>query len=384
MNFILSNKVVFLLSPERWGTMRISKHHYAIELAERGNQVYFVEPPDLSHSGISITPSDEHASLFVVKYKPQYRGKRFLPAAIYRWMLRKQIRQLVKAAGHRPDVVLCFDPYRFLNLTWFKAQVAIFFAADLFSHGELPEEALTADFCLGVSDTIVELLKKGASHVYFMNHGLNRFFVDAARYQLEQIGKHRAGEATITAGYVGNLLMEAPDRQQMREVILAHPDVRFIFWGQYERGGNIGHFDNADVTAFIEFLKTQPHVVLRGAVHPSVLSEECKQADVFWLCWQLNLNKMWDGSNSHKVLEYLSTGKPVVSHYMSTYKESLLIDMLPTKDNTGYVNLFANVVKRVKEGEPIDKQRERISFSIENAYQSHISTIESLVQRHCS
>ncbi|MDF2187068.1 hypothetical protein [Paraflavitalea sp. CAU 1676] len=385
MSFTFSNKVIYLLSPERWGAMRISKHHYAIELAERGNTVYFIEPPDLSHTGITVSPSGEHDSLFIVKYKPLYRGKRFLPTVVYRWLLQVQIRSLERAIGRQPNVVWCFDPYRFLNLKWFRASVTIFFAADLFSHAELPEEALTADICLGVSDTIVETLKRGARNVHFVNHGLNRFFVQAATTQLEQLAKAPEGaQKPITAGYVGNLLMEAPDRERMRQVITAHPDVRFVFWGQYEKGGNIGSFEHEGVTSFVKFLKAQPNVVLRGAVHPSVLSEECRQADVFWICWQLNLNKMWDGSNSHKILEYLSTGKPVVSHYMSTYKGTGLIDMLASKDNQDFAALFAQVINRVKTGEQIDKQRERIQFSISNAYQSHISNIESLVQGHHS
>ncbi|NII24084.1 glycosyltransferase family 1 protein [Pseudoflavitalea sp. X16] len=385
MGFLFKDKTVYILSSEKWGTMRISKHHYAIELAERGNEVYFIEPPDLNNKGIRIVPSGEHASLYVVKYRPIYRGKRFLPGFIYRVLIWGQITYLRKAIGKLPDVVWCFDPYRFLNLTWFKAPVSIFFAADLFSQHFLPEESLTADICFGVSDSIIDLLKLTGKNVQFINHGLNRFFAETATGYLSELKNDQSHpKEDITVGYVGNLLMEAPDRETMRQVITAHPNIKFIFWGQYEKEGNLVAFNNPQVFAFIEFLRSQPNVILRGAVHPSVLSEECKKVDIFWLCWQLNISKIWDGSNSHKVMEYLSTGKPVVSHYISTYKDSNLVDMLKTRDNSGYADLFARVVRRVKEGEPVDRQRERIIFSMSNTYQSHISSIEALVARQCS
>lgn len=387
MGFLFKGKTVYILSSEKWGTMRISKHHYAIELAERGCQVYFIEPPDLNNNGVAIVPSGEHASLSIVKYRPIYRGQRFLPGFIYKGLLSLQISVLKKTIGRQPDVVWCFDPYRFQNLQWFKAPVSIFFGADLFSRNILPEESSTADICFGVSDTITDLLRQTGKNVYFINHGLNRFFADTARGYLSSLvngNVQNLPKKNLTVGYVGNLLMEAPDRKTMKQVIAAYPDIKFIFWGQYKKEGNLVAYENPEVFAFIDYLKSQPNVVLRGAVHPSVLSEECKEVDIFWLCWQLNISKIWDGSNSHKVMEYLSTGKPVVSHYMSTYKDTQLIDMLPTKDNSGYVQLFDQVVKRVKEGEPMDRIKARIEFSMSNTYMSHISDIEALIARQFS
>src|ERR1043165_2973102 len=38
-------KTIVILSTEPWGRMLLSKMHYAIELAELGNDVFFVNPP---------------------------------------------------------------------------------------------------------------------------------------------------------------------------------------------------------------------------------------------------------------------------------------------------------------------------------------------------
>lgn len=384
MSFSFNNKIVYLLSPDRWGTMRVSKHHYALELAEKGNTVYFIEPPGPGNRGVKITPSGEHPTLFIVQYQHLYKGQRFLPGFIYRLLLNLQIKVLKNAIGQQPDIVWCFDTYRFLNLKWFKAPVSIFFAADHFSNDCLPEEAYTADVCLGVSDTIVELLKPSSKPVYFINHGLSQHFFKIASKTLDNLSFSFHPQNNLTVGYVGNLLMEAPDRNIMRQVISAHPGIQFIFWGQYEKKGNFVAFDDPEVFEFIKFLQSQHNVILRGAVHPSVLSEEIMKADMFWICWQTTISKIWDGSNSHKILEYLSTGKPVVSHYMSTYRNNNLLDMLASKSNSGYPELFTKVVERVRAGEAVDLRRKRILFAIENAYQSHIAVIEKMIQPHFS
>jgi hypothetical protein len=168
----------------------------------------------------------------------------------------------------------------------------------------------------------------------------------------------------------------------MRQVIKDHPQLQFVFWGQYKKAGNFVAHDSPDVFAFIEFLQSQPNVVLKGPVHPSVLSEEIDEMDIFWICWKINAGTMWDGSNSHKILEYLSIGKPVVSHSMSTYRSNNLIDMLDSEDNSRYPKLFEKVLERVQGGEPIETIRQRIDFAISNAYKSHIKEIEELIERH--
>ena len=104
-----------------------------------------------------------------------------------------------------------------------------------------------------------------------------------------------------------------------------------------------------------------------------------KEADMFWLCWNIGVNTLWDGSNSHKILEYLSTGAPVVSHYVSSYKNSESLYMLPEINNSGYVQLFSKIIEKVKEGEPKEMIENRLRFAIENAYQKNVEKIELLV-----
>ncbi|WP_336515184.1 hypothetical protein [Pollutibacter soli] len=362
--------------------MRFSKHHYALELASLGNKVYYINPPEISCKGVEIKGAEETENLKIVTYKPVYRGKRFLPAFVFKQLLKEQVKILLKETGVTPDVVWCFDPYRFGNLNWFKAKVKIFFLADLLALDYLPGEAETADFSLALSESRINQLKRGHRPVFFINHGLSNYYAVRAKSRLAEL--MRSSEIIpekITAGYIGNLLMEAPDRATMKTIIERHPEINFIFWGQYERQGQLVAFNNDSVFEFIDFLKKQPNVVLKGPVHPEVLSREITGVDLLWVCWKLNVSKMWDGSNPHKILEYLSTGKPLVTHHMDVYKDSDLVDMMPGDDNTGFPDLFDRVVERVSKGEKTELQRKRIEFALKNTYLEQIHRVENIINK---
>ena len=378
----MENKVIYVISPEPWGKMRVSKHHYALEMAMRDNQVYFIEPPRLQNKGINVRPSGESDLLHLVSYKPVFRGKRFLPTAIFSAMLRWQIKLLIRKIGKKPDLVLCFHPFLFEQLNWFKSDAAIYFAADLVYSDEMPPEVFSADFTLAVSDTIHKKLSASGKSVHLIQHGLNRHFANTAKALLRSSGtvKKDFSKETLKVGYTGNLLMGGMDRQTMRKVVEANPDVKFIFWGQYDlAGGNFSVGLDEEITGFVEFLKASSNVELRGAVTPETLSQQMSEADVFWICWKIGAGKIWDGSNSHKLMEYLSTGKPVISHYVSSYKGSDILDMLPDVSNENYVEHFGRVLSRVRAGEPIDATNKRINFALSNTYEKQIDRIESLI-----
>lgn len=382
--FAFNNKVIYILSPDRWGTMHVSKHHYALELAKRGNKVYFIEPPSLDFEGINIR-SEKSGGLYIVTYKPVMRGKRFLPAFLYGILIRLQIFRLKRSIGAAPDIIWCFEPDRFSNLAWFGSGLTIFHAVDFFTSGRIPDEAASADICFCSSEGIRDIVQKGGRPTFFINHGLNEHFCQLAGKWEPANGLTSNPEEELHAGYIGNLLMEAPDRKTMKKVIEQNPHIHFHFWGQIERGkGGLGSFDSPEVFGFIEYLKLKENVSLYGPVPINELYSRLIKMDVLWICWQLGVSTLWNEyTNPHKILEYLSTGKPVVSHYMYTYRNSKLIDMLPTNDNREYAELFSCVVERVKKGEPVAVQQERIRFALANTYTMQIVAIEKLIREHC-
>ena len=66
----LENQVIFLVSPEPWGSHFLSKHHYAMHLQKK-NQVIFITQGE---GGISEGPE----GIVLLSFKP-VPGGRFLP-----------------------------------------------------------------------------------------------------------------------------------------------------------------------------------------------------------------------------------------------------------------------------------------------------------------
>jgi hypothetical protein len=53
--FQFRDKTIVIITREKWGVMKISKHHYALELAKNHNcTVFFVETPQLYNGGLRI------------------------------------------------------------------------------------------------------------------------------------------------------------------------------------------------------------------------------------------------------------------------------------------------------------------------------------------
>jgi glycosyltransferase involved in cell wall biosynthesis len=298
-------------------------------------------------------------------------------------MIRVQIWLIIQKIGLKPDLVWSFAGFLFENLKWFGASKSIFFVADLFEESVLPSEVFSADIVLGVSDSICNVLSKSGVNVHFINHGLNKFFEKEALQKLgsslQTIGLKNSFDK-IKVGYVGNLRMEAIDRGTMKSLIKRFKDLQFIFWGSYDqKDANLGGITNLETEDWIGFLKQQSNVELRGTVNTERLAIEIQDVDLFWICWKIGVTKAWDGSNSHKILEYLSTGKPIVSHFVSTYKDSTLFYMLSETKNTNYEALFNSVLDRVKINESSTLVEDRIKYSLSNTYHSHLNFIESLL-----
>lgn len=382
MSFRFEHKVIWIISPQPWGKLKVSKHHYALTLAEKGNKVFFIEPPTLNVKGIEISAVEENSRLSIVRYRPVFRGQRFLPSFVYNMLLRKQIRLLQNALGGKPEILWCFHHDLFLNLKWFGASLNIFHLVDLYHNKNIPPELFTADMCIAVSPTIAEQIRPCGKPVFFINHGLNENFADYARKQMQQPAQPSV-TGKLKIGYIGNLMQEALDRETMKSIISSHPEIRFVFWGPYEAGkdNNLGEFLFDVVFDFIDFLKRSPNVILRGSCPPHQILDEVNEVDLFWICWKIGISRIWDGSNSHKILEYLSTGKPVVSHFVETYKASALLYMATTTNNEDYVKIFNQVVDIIVRGEDPVLAKERRLFAMDNTYHKQIDRIEKHIDQ---
>ncbi|MEI2709146.1 MAG: hypothetical protein V9E96_09060 [Chitinophagaceae bacterium] len=86
------------------------------------------------------------------------------------------------------------------------------------------------------------------------------------------------------------------------------------------------------------------------------------------------------GANSHKILEYLSTGKVIVSTYLSYYFNQTLFPMTGKGEEDDYTALFSTVINNLEQYNNREEQIKRITYALENTYEKNIQKINQFIQ----
>lgn len=372
----LEQKVIYILSPEAWGVAFVSKHHYAVELANRGNTVFFINPASSQKRKTIVEPISAYKNIFTVTYSPSLRGLNSLPNFLRTVLSRFDAKKIMKACGRKPDIVWSFSPYRFQNLKVFGAPTSIYHPVDIHQAKNLEQVCLkNADIVFVISDAIMKTFGPQPQPMYQINHGLSKHFLE--KKQHPEIDFHPNPNST-NVGFVGNLNKWDMDRDTIKQVLLENPNVQFYFIGSYKKS-NLASVEN-ESTAYWEDLAKKDNIHLLGPKPSIEVSSYLEKMDLFILCSQTKDDPV-RVSNSHKLLEYLSTGKVVVSHYVDQYKEENdLLEMV--EDNNDYPHLFKKVVDNLEYYNNDERQQLRKDFAAKNTYEAHIQTIEQLLLKH--
>jgi hypothetical protein len=105
---------------------------------------------------------------------------------------------------------------------------------------------------------------------------------------------------------------------------------------------------------------------------PEVLRSYMLCSDVLLLCYNPVFKDQI--SNPHKVMEYLSTGKPILSTVLDEYRDTGdLITMVD--DEKIYVQTLSGLLSEKEE----NKAKERGNFAINNSYDKQIGRINELI-----
>jgi glycosyltransferase involved in cell wall biosynthesis len=366
MDFI--NKTILIISPERWGMNRVSKHNYAIALA-KNNKVYFLNPPSRV-DGIKATSSG-YENLTVLDYASTFKGlnRLLFILPLFNLLNRYEINRLQKFCGPF-DIVWSFDPFRFQNLSLFRAGLSIFHCVDFIDTQLDLFCAKTADLVLSVAQPILDKYQSLHRPTHFINHGVSPVYLNTKKNSNPAGGR-------IKCGYVGNLLSFGIDHEILIEITRQNPEVEFYFIGPYSES-NLGKFELRD--KFITLLKSFDHVKLLGQLPPEKVADTIQSFDLFLISY--HAEKMGPvASNNHKLLEYLSTGKVVVSSRMSTYDQLAppLFEMVRQRDELPI--RFQEVVKNLDDFNRAELQEKRIQYADANSYENHLREIELLAER---
>jgi glycosyltransferase involved in cell wall biosynthesis len=374
----LRNKKILIISPQPFSGLFVSKQHYAIELAKKNNHVYFLEPPlaDGKSSEVILERLSSFPSITLVKYKAFFNlNFRFHVPVLFNRLMHAQVKRILKAISDSIDIVWCFETNLFINLAWFKAKMNIYHVVDPVKSKQQIAAGKSADIIFCVSEKILQSFSRINVPKFFINHGVTGAYLKAAQDLLPNIRHFTTGKA-IQVGYIGNLLRGPVNYQVLRKIVLEHSQISFHFWGTSSIKPETGR----KAADFINFLTNQPNAHLHGIKTPEELVMALSHMDAFLLAYVF-IEGESDRSNSHKILEYLSTGKVIISSFVETYKaDEPLICMSSDTDDDQLPVLFGNVIKHLDHYNSGSLQKKRIELALENSYENQINKIETLLK----
>jgi hypothetical protein len=378
----LVGKTILIISPQRWGNMSLSKHHYAIELAKRGNKVYFLNPPGKNEAGkkgvVGITPSGVTPGLWLIEHSLRFPyNLKFHALPIFHALMRFHVSGIMKEIGRPVDIIWSFDlgnlyPFRLFGDRPFR----IFHPVDEPLNQVAIQSARGANIIFAVTKEILEKYKAVPAPGYFINHGLAEEF---AKEKLTFWEK----SLPVRVGLSGNWTRPDIDTPCLLRIIREQPAVIFEFWGSYQSAdSNIGGNNDPGMEEFIRELQAAPNVVLHGPVPSVRLATELNRMDAFLICYNVQKDQS-KGTNYHKVMEYLSTGKVIVSNNITTYcLRPDLVQMIPERDNNDSLpGLFNMVVSDIEQYNADSLREIRHSYAIDNTYGKQLDRIGSLLEK---
>lgn len=356
--FKFINKKILLISPEPWHHIFVSKHHYAIQLGNSGNSVYFLNPPSKS----LIVRKSEHANVFIVDYKGFPKGLRFYPQFLQK-IIKKQIyNKLQKKCDTTFDIVWSFDNSVFFDFRALPDYVVkISHIVDYNQHFQFGRATSTADICFTTSEAIKAKLLKFNPKVFKINHGF-------ASQQLNE-SVVLPGRNRTKALYVGNLDIPYLDWVILLNTATKNGNVDFVFIGPRSKNNK-----------YIDQLLVSPNVFFLPKIASEMIFSYLMAADLLFICYDSDHFKL-QLSNPHKMMEYLSSGKPIVATYTEEYAD--MDDLIVMrKSNKEWPDLFSNVVQNLSYFKTPELSKQRIDFALENTYEKQIERIERLLEAH--
>ncbi len=344
-----TNKNILIVSPENWNHLFVSKHHYAIELSKH-NKVFFLNPPS---GKFSITES-KYRNLWVIDYTPFLKGLRFFPKFVQLYFMRNKFERIQTLTSGQFDCVWSFDNSVFFDFSFFPKRILkISHIVDYSQNFQFAQTASTADICFGVSQNIVDRLLKSNQNSFLVPHGVSIEKSDFPTVKLP-------GKNSIKAMYAGNLDSRYLDRSVLFELINKHPYVDFIFLGS---GGS-------------DWPRNE-HTFFLGVIAHEHLQNFLQQADVLLLIYDVEKypNQL---TNAHKILEYLASGKVIVSTFISDYSGNPLVEMAINQRDLSI--LFNRIVSDLPVYNSLERQKARMEYAGSNSYSDRLVAIEQLIR----
>ncbi|MCC7333012.1 MAG: hypothetical protein IT232_10450 [Flavobacteriales bacterium] len=367
--FVFKNKTILILSPEDWGVNLLSKHLYALELS-KNNTVYFLHTSPHPQQKELISTYKIQENITLIHFKKVARGIFKLPSFLIDFQNKYLIQKLYNKIEQPIDILWSFDQSKFQNLKQFKAKISIFHPVDYIKSVNpfVNRIANSANVVLSVSDPILNTIDT-KSPKFLINHGIDNSFFQHGQKVVTPIF---LVEDKLNIGYIGNMLIKLLDWETLIEIVKTHTECNFIFIGPTDKS----NISSNNKNKAIDTLKSFSNTVFTGQMHKEELASVLPFFDAFWLCYDNNKYPI-EVSNSHKIMEYLSTGKVIISNYFEIYKNSGLLEMSQSKIE--FIETFNKTINNIHELNNAELQKKRIEFAKDNIYEKQIERIEKII-----
>ncbi|MEQ6167658.1 hypothetical protein AAOE16_10730 [Ekhidna sp. MALMAid0563] len=337
-------------------------------MAERGNQVVFLNPP--SKKGYHIFKT-KYSNLRVVDYQGFWKGLRFFPKFLRKRNESSVFKRIEKIADLKFDVIWSFDNSVFFDFDALPTSLLkISHIVDLNQDFQTAKASATADICFGVSKDIVKRLSLFNTNSHFINHGLNLKSDTALMPDVP-------GQNKIKAMYIGNLAMKYLDWAPIYSAVNTHSEVDFIFIGPNK---DIVSSKINSTHSYKKQVLEKSNAYFLPPINSKDIDAYLRAADVLFLCYQEQYHHYQ--SNPHKILEYLYSERPVVASYCAEYDDLCLLSM--SKSNKDWKLLFSEVLRDLNELVDSAIAERRRSFALANTYEKQIDKIQKLIDETLS
>lgn len=358
---------ILLISPEPWDAHTVSKHHYAMTLAGRGQKVFFLNPPDDSLAGITIHALPEQPNLQIVDGPKVAKGLRFFPALMRRWLESGWLSHLEHKVGTNISTIWLFENSRFFDMRFAGDRLKIYHQVDLNQDFHPEIAAATADICFCTTDFIRDRLLPHNSRTFKIHHGVAE--PRSAGQTLTAQQQENFLLHPVNVAYIGNIDISYLDVTLLLDLVRSFPEIGFHFVGQYRPDGQI-HLACQGL----------PNVVWWGRVASELIPAIIGHCDVLLVTYLADKYREQLAS-PHKIMEYLASGKTVVATYTDEYKDKRhLLEM--AEERADFLVAFRRVVNNLGEYNNPINQAARIEFAMAHTYEKQVDLIYSLLEKN--
>ena len=283
-------------------------------------------------------------------------------------LLYLQLKSICKLVGiYKP--ILWLENIRAADMMdWFQQALTVYHVSDLFvadsytssSEFQLEREkhiSKESDLLVCVSKELYSLKLKEWDCVHYLPHGVDfELFQNAAR---EGRGiSEITGVSRPIAGYFGTMTAHN-DIELLHYCAQKLPDVSFVLAGQITGGDYSG-------------LTRLPNVHILGRIPYEKIPQLCACFDVCMLQWKMS--EWIRNCNPLKMLEYMASGKPIVSvEIKEAMQYSDIVSVAHNKEQ------FCRLIRWELLNDTPERARSRVGVARKHSWEKHVEELSALI-----